>query len=61
MRCASVLRSKTLAEAEFISAEHFDLSGLPKRRRPFWETRPSEVTQKQLDELHIAVTAHEDE
>ena len=22
---------------------------------------PSEVTQKQLDELHIAVTAHEDE
>ena len=39
MRCASVLRSKTLAEAEFISAEHFDLSGLPKRRRPFWETR----------------------
>ena len=39
MRHASVLRSKTLAEAEFISAEHFDLSGLPKRRRPFWETR----------------------
>jgi len=22
---------------------------------------PSEVTQKQLDELHIAVTAHEEE
>ena len=27
----------------------------------FGKCAPSEVTQKQLDELHIAVTAHEDE
>ena len=39
LRRTSVLRSKTLAEAEFISAEHCDTSGLPKRRRPFWEVR----------------------
>ena len=39
LRRASVLRSKTLAEAEFISAEHCDTSGLPKRWRPFWEVR----------------------
>ena len=39
LRRTSVLRSKTLAEAEFISAEHCDASGLPKRRRPFWEVR----------------------
>ena len=27
----------------------------------FGKSAPSEVTQKQLDELHIAVTAHEEE
>ena len=60
-RRTSVLRSKTSAQAEFTSAEHFDLSGLPKRPRPFWEVdAPSEVTQKQLDELHIALVKPEE-
>lgn len=47
--------SKTLAQAEFISAEHFNLVRAPKMARPFWE-----VTQKQLDELHIALVKPEE-
>jgi len=52
---------KTSAQAEFISAEHCDTSGLQNGGVRFGRCAPSEVTQKQLDELHIAVTAHEDE
>ena len=60
-RRTSVLRSKTSAQAEFTSAEHFDLSGPPTRPRPFWEVdAPSEVTQAQLDELHIALVNPEE-
>ena len=60
-RRTSVLRSKTSAQAEFTSAEHFNLSGLPKRPRPFWEVdAPSEVTQAQLDGLHIALVKPEE-
>ena len=50
-----------MAQAEFTSAEHLNLSGLPKRPRPFWEVdAPSEVTQAQLDELHIALVKPEE-
>ena len=52
---------RRIAQAEFTSAEHLNLSGLPKRPRPFWEVdAPSEVTQAQLDELHIALVKPEE-
>ena len=38
VRRTSVLQSKTLAQAEFTSAEHVQSKGLPKSRQTFWES-----------------------
>ena len=38
VRRSSVLQSKTLAQAEFTSAEQVDSKGLPKSRQTFWES-----------------------
>ena len=39
MRRTSVLRSKTLAQAEFTSAEHFKCNGAPAGVKPGGETQ----------------------
>ena len=54
VRRTSVLRSKTLAQGEFISPEHFNPNGSPQNARILW------ADDKQLDELSLAVTRREE-
>jgi hypothetical protein len=54
LRRTSVLRSKTLAQAEFTSAEHFKSRG-PTKCLILW------ADQQQLDDLCIACTKVEEE
>ena len=54
--------AKTLAQAEFTSAEHVKSSPGPRTAQAVRDLgAPSVVTQAQLDELNIVCTKHEDE